>query len=800
MAYTDSAVTKIPPPRRRKRNSISANESEEIAKRVTKFWDDEWINRHGSREARKQRYAKYRLWSEGTDWPWDDAADIAIPDMLQDSLRVQDTLVNAVMSQRPPVVAKSNHKDGEIKQPTIDQLLNFQFFVENMGELTVGEMAEAFVNDPVCTVYTPWVREKRKVGTVLIFDEIPPDEEAAAYFFKIVRNEFPAARSIDAKAGGWDWTVIDAKGKEKTVCFYTDPAEQVEMVVEEDAIVFDGPRPFVKDYDDVAYPGRSANLQMPSPSNPNGAPYVILRDKPTLAELKRLKKSGFYDLPSKHEMDRLANVAGTETANPKEESQQQKDDLAGTSAAATKPLDTAHKRLTRLVCFDTYDIDGDGIEEDVVFWVIYETKTLLKVRLLSDLYPGNPPRRPLDGASFLPVGGRYDGMSLLETMESMHDAVKILADQSLNANDLAICSPGFYRPAGGMNPEVLKISPFTLSPLQNPQQDVTFPPIGNPQGVAAAMNLISIFGMWQDKLTMVTDHSFGQVAPGSSSALRTTGNMALVSGQNEARPERILRRFFLMLTGVWTQMHRLNQSFLPKGKQFRIAGVTLPGSDPYIKVQDSAAISGTFQFTFDANVLNTSKASLQSALQQIMGALLTPLFVQAGVVKPDNMYRMALDYGRAFGQDISAYISTATPQADMPRILAEQAILQIMNTQMPFGLPAEAGGVQEHIEKMTEFAKSDEFGHLQPGQLPIFKTYMQHLGVLAQQEQQQQQLQQNAAQFQQQRSAGGNAGKPGGGAPPSIPPSGPPQQPPQISGPGELMNESLPGAGGGANQ
>jgi hypothetical protein len=164
------------------------------------------------------------------------------------------------------------------------------------------------------------------------------------------------------------------------------------------------------------------------------------------------------------------------------------------------------------------------------------------------------------------------------------------------------------------------------------------------------------------------------------------------------------------------------------------------------------------------------------------------------------MYRMALDYGRAFGQDISAYISTATPQADMPRILAEQAILQIMNTQMPFGLPAEAGGVQEHIEKMTEFAKSDEFGHLQPGQLPIFKTYMQHLGVLAQQEQQQQQLQQNAAQFQQQRSAGGNAGKPGGGAPPSIPPSGPPQQPPQISGPGELMNESLPGAGGGANQ
>jgi hypothetical protein len=796
MAYTDNVV-KAPAPRRRKRNSVSADEGVEIANRVVKFWDDEWTNRQVGRDARVQRYAKYRLWSEGTDWPWPNAADVAIPDMLQDSLRIQDTLVNAVMSQNPPVTSKASNPDDEQKQVIIDHLLNFQFFVENTGELSVGEMAESFVNDPACTVFTPWVREKRQVATIMQFDEIPPDEEPRDYFFRLVRNQFPAAKRFDAKAGGWEWTVTDAKDKELTVCFYTDPADQVEMVIEEEAIVFDAPRPFVKDYDDVAYPPRSANLQMPGPSNPNGAPYVILRDKPTLAELKRLKKSGFYDLPTKDEMDALANVAASEAANPKEESARQKDALAG-AVPNLKPRDKAHKRLTRLICFDTYDIDGDGIEEDVIFWVIYETKTLLKVRLLSDLYPGNPPRRPLDGACFLPVGGRYDGMSLLETMESMHDAVKVLTDQSLNANDLSISPPGFYRPAGGLNPEVIRVEPFTLWPLQNPQQDLSFPQIGNPQGMAAAMNMITVFGQWQDKLTMVTDHSFGQVAPGSSSALRTTGNMSLVSGQNEARPERILRRFFIMLTGVWTQMHRLNQSFLPKNKQFRIAGPVLPEADPYLKINDRTAISGNYQFTFDANVLNTSKAALQSALQTIMGALLTPLFLQSGVVKPDNMYRMAVDFGRSFGQDVTKYVSPPNPQAAMPRILAENAIMSIMNTQMPFGVPAEAGGVQEHIDKMEEFAKSDNFGFLTPPQIAIFKTYMQHLGVLAQQEQQQQQLENNAAQFQNQRSAGA-AGPPMGGAPPTNPPQAPPNQPPQISGPGELMNETLPGAGGGAN-
>src|SRR3989304_3601407 len=117
-------------------------------------------------------------------------------------------------------------------------------------------------------------------------------------------------------------------------------------------------------------------------------------------------------------------------------------------------------RLARLQCFDMYDGDGDGIAEDMIFWIIEETQTLLKARRLSDIYPAQPPRRPLSGGSFLPVKGRYDGVSLLEIMEKIHDTMKVLIDQSINSNDLAIASPGFYRPSGGMNPEVLRIEPY----------------------------------------------------------------------------------------------------------------------------------------------------------------------------------------------------------------------------------------------------------------------------------------------------------------------------------------------------
>lgn len=783
------------PNRRRRRNSVSEKDRATLANRVCEFYQNEWVNRKDEREARLQRYAKYRLWSNGTDWPWPGASDVAIPDMLQDSLRVQDTLVNAVMSQRPPVVSKANSKEDVKKQEKIDQLINSQIFVENPGEKMIGELAESFVNDPVCTVFTPWVREKRQVAEVKIFPKIPEDQKPRDYLFTIVRAEFPKAKNFDEKGAGWDYTVTLASGDERTVCFYTDEADKIEMVVKADAIVFDGPCPFVKDYDDVLFPARSKNLQPPGPSNPNGATYVILRDSPTVAELKRLKNSGFYDLPTEDDMKKIEGAASTNTtnANGMQESQTQKDRLSGANETPTQPKDGSHKRLTRLTCFDTYDIDGDGFEEDVIFWVIEETKTLLKARLLSDLYPGNPPKRPLAGESFLPVGGRYAGMSLLEIMESMHDTIKVLVDQSVNGNDLALASPGFYRPSGGMNPEVLRIEPYTLSPLQNPQQDVTFPAIGNQQAMSTAMNMITVLGQWQDKLTMVTDHSLGQVAPGSSSALRTIGNMAMVSGQGEARPERILRRFFTILTEVWSQAHRLNQSFLPKDKQFRMVGVSMPGEDPYAKIASTEEITGNFQFDFDANVLNTSKASLQQALEKLMMTYVNPLMLQMGVVKPENIYRMARDYGKAYGQNVDGYLSAPTPTADQPQILAEEAIHQIMNMQMPVGVPLETGGVQEHAQKLAEFMQSDNFGLLNEAQTALFGAYLNHVKQQLAQDQQQQAMQQHAAAFQQ----GRQQGKPG--APPTTAPQAP-GGPPMISGPNEMLNETLPSAGGGANQ
>ena len=77
--------------KRPRRDSLKINE-QEIVSRVLDFYERDLEDMSADREARLQRYAKYRQWTEGKDWPYPDSSDVPLPDMAEKSLRVQDTL------------------------------------------------------------------------------------------------------------------------------------------------------------------------------------------------------------------------------------------------------------------------------------------------------------------------------------------------------------------------------------------------------------------------------------------------------------------------------------------------------------------------------------------------------------------------------------------------------------------------------------------------------------------------------------------------------------------------------------
>lgn len=724
--------------RTRKRPKTLKFEKTEIARRVIKFADDDMFARTDFMEARLQRYAKFRNWVERDTGPWQDSSDIAMPDMMIHSTKLQDILANAILSSEPPVSAMARNKADTAKEENIDNLIQHQLFVDMKGTILIGDLVECFVNDGVFTVHIPWVQERREIIDIRTFPEIPDIMLPRQYFIAKIREEFPRAMMQSVGQSDWDFNVDD--GKETFLArFFTTDDGKVELFMEREAEVFNGPRPSVKDIDEVLHPWRAANLQMPGPSNPGGSTHVVLVDYPTIDEIRRLKKAGHYDLITDKQLEELESLARTKV---NDEMKEQKDQLQGTEEV--NETDNSHKTLTRYICYDVWD------GKDVIWYVLREGEIMLKAAHLTEIYPANPPRRPFAEATFLPVKGRRLSISYLEQMEGLHDAGKELFDQMIDAGTLSN-SPFFFYKANAQNPDAIRLGPGDGMPMTNPKEDIYFPNIQSNQ--TFGLNAFNILEGLQGRVTLTNDLNFGGVPTGGASALRTEGNMQLVLGQSESRPERIIRRLFEGLAEMYHQIHELNQRYLPDNKKILKTGNIDPDADPYQTIKDVSEIQGRMEFKFSANVMNTSKAGMQQAMNAITGLLASELMIQTGIVTPEQLYNIAEETIKSLGQDPRKFIQKPSPDSGMTKYFAEEVIIQIMNNSEPVGRPAESGGAQEHLQKLSEFINSDDFGHLTEKQVVRLKAYLERVQAMAQQEAQQQQRAAAAGSQGQARSA-----------------------------------------------
>ncbi|MCR4338525.1 MAG: hypothetical protein NUW01_01420, partial [Gemmatimonadaceae bacterium] len=186
-------AAKVRAPRRtRSRSSTFKIDKTVIAERVIKFFTDDNTDRQFDIEARIQRYAKFRMWTEGKTDPWPGASDVGLSDIATAVLKMEDTLHNAAMQTRPVTNAKAFKESDRDKQQIVDNLLDYQFFVEGAGEVKVGRMAHNYVMDGVMRVFVPWVKEERAVHDVRQFPEIPEGEQPGTYLAKQIMTVYPA--------------------------------------------------------------------------------------------------------------------------------------------------------------------------------------------------------------------------------------------------------------------------------------------------------------------------------------------------------------------------------------------------------------------------------------------------------------------------------------------------------------------------------------------------------------------------------------------------------------------------------
>ncbi|MCG8433578.1 MAG: hypothetical protein MJA83_06080, partial [Gammaproteobacteria bacterium] len=134
-------------PKRTRRRIVDEIDIDDVQKRIHSIYQTASDLKEAENRILLNRYAKYRMWVQPKDDPWPDCSNVALPDMMEKGQSVQDTLVNAVMNQSPPIEAESRLPGDKEKEDQVTRLTDSQFFIENDGEAFVEDAAQSFACD-----------------------------------------------------------------------------------------------------------------------------------------------------------------------------------------------------------------------------------------------------------------------------------------------------------------------------------------------------------------------------------------------------------------------------------------------------------------------------------------------------------------------------------------------------------------------------------------------------------------------------------------------------------------------------
>jgi hypothetical protein len=728
----DDVAPELPKPRRPYRIRKFKLDRNAIAKYIASQVDSDITDRSERMIRRMERRAKLMGWNGPKDWPWKDASQVFIPIMQIANLKTRGTLENAMKSLRPILQSKAKQRFNTGKQTAIDNMLDYQFFVENKGEDIIDSFAANFCEDEAAYIFVQWVKESSSHHDVRSLPPLDQSQDALPQLLQILPSLHEGhltERMLDND--GWEWEVMyvgeDKRDHMANICFYETYDGDLEAHIVTRMTVHDGPCISVEDYEDIVYPARAANLQPPTPSNPRGAAYFARLCSVGLDTIKRRMQDHTYDLLTDEDWEHIeAGGSPVNSGHAEDEPKQQKDRMEGTQAGFGVSDDSRRQ----IVWFGRLDVNDDDLDEDVIVWMTRDPDVVCKVALLSEIYPGIPVKRPIVSASFVPISNRIAGISQSELLESLQDVMQTSIDQHIDWGTLTNTPMFFYRAASGLKSEPIRIEPGVGYPLDDPSRDVAFPTWPTKDS-SFSINTVTMLQQYVERIEpLANDTSLGRVPMGRSSALRNTGTVTALLGQTNARGEQILRRIFSAFSELFSLMHRLNKRFLPDEKEIRAFGMQEQGQGGYSTIYKDD-LDADVDFEFKATLLNSDKQAMAAGLDQVMGMVMTPLAFQAGLVSEEEMYNVLRDKCKALDLDPDRYFKR--PASAMgEKHSAEEVISMIVAGESPAGSPFEP--VPVHLQKLQTFIMSPGFEMLTPVQSQLLEAWFRNVQMMMQQQ------------------------------------------------------------------
>jgi len=201
----------------------------------------------------------------------------------------------------------------------------------------------------------------------------------------------------------------------------------------------------------------------------------------------------------------------------------------------------ANKEYEIYECYVFWDVDGDGIPEDVKFWIEVESGEILRTEY-------NPLSiRDVEPVIYFDDPDVLYGVGVCEMTEKLQEEVTTLHNMRLDGTQLAMLKMFFGRRGSGIADE--EFSPFKCMELDDPNNDIRA--IDFPDVAPSCLTGEQVARDYADKVTGASDYMAGFNDPTVGSGA-TLGGTTFLAQQSNTILNSILQNAEISMTNIYT--------------------------------------------------------------------------------------------------------------------------------------------------------------------------------------------------------------------------------------------------------
>ena len=674
-------------------------------------WEDrlvEWEN------------AYYNKVGEKT-YPWVGAANFHVPITMMGVETYKPRLVEGILGQTPPIMLTPMNGALDDKKEKVETFLNWQILVEMKIQPIVAESAHLFLQPGLAVAKTYWKVDRRRRKYIREFPAETP-------FPAIIEALFGDKPPIDLKqAGDLRWTGIIPTtlmaGSALEVTLELNYLEEsgaptLQVLVEREEVI-EGPCVDLIDPTDLIVPVKGGN-------DINQLPYVMHRLWLSEDDLRRKALQGRFYADVVQELIDSGAPRGDQPTRDSNLYRQSVDQTEGIEGYG--PSNVRRTQWEVLECYRKYDIDGDGLDEDIIVWFSPHARgRLLGWDYLDNVYAHG--RIPIRVGKFFPIPFRFYGLPFAEVVRGIQEEINAIHNQRVDYGTLQNLPFFFYRASATMPPILQGLRPGEGIALDNPQSDVVMPKWQGDQ--AWGQQEEAVLMQHYERLSGLTDLSIGR-QPNRVGATRTAAGTQTLLSESGLRFKGAMTAFQQFWMGIFSDILALDQEYLPPEKEFRVTGKRPTA----IKIKDRTEIRGQYDLKLTATNESMNRQRMREDSVAVLQALMNPILMQGGIVGLKGVRKGITDFLRAYARDPDVYLEDQAP------ILDPDQELQMFNAG-EYVSPVQGEDLQRHI-MAHQMALQDI--NVNPETKVLLQRHMQETMQLIQQMQMMQSAQQQGPQ------------------------------------------------------